>query len=430
MLIEDRGPGFQGKASLHGWMIWGTAALFYLYEFFVRVAPSAMEPELQVHFGLSAAALGAAAGTYYLIYSPMQLISGTIIDRFGVKQVLVLSALICTSGAFLEIIGSNSFFLVAARFAQGFGSAFAFVGTMYIAAEWFPRSMLARLSGLTTSLGMAGAIIGNAGIARLVETMGWQSALIGAGFVGIGVTALIVFVIPSRPPAGTDVPHPYKPNVLRALRIVYANPQSWYLGIIGAALYMPLSILGALWGAEYISAITGASKLEATGAVSMMYVGWLVGGPLAGYASDRLGIRRPILLYASAATLVVTFVIAVIPNMSLPVAYLLLLLLGLASCSQVICFATVVEHNPQTVTGTALASTNMIIMLLGGVAEWAFGLVLDLVGGSGDTGQYSAQAYHYAILMLPAISLVGLAAATMVKEAREIVGVQEAAAPA
>jgi hypothetical protein len=47
------------KASLRGWMIWFVAALFYLYEFFVRVAPSTMEPELQSAFHLTAAALGA-----------------------------------------------------------------------------------------------------------------------------------------------------------------------------------------------------------------------------------------------------------------------------------------------------------------------------------------------------------------------------------
>lgn len=189
MIIEEREGAGATKATPRGWLIWGTAALFYLYEFFVRVAPAAMEQELQTHFGLTAAALGAAAGTYYLIYSPMQLLSGTIIDRFGPKRVLLASVLVCTAGAFLETIGTTSFFLVAARFCQGMGSAFAFVGTMYLAAAWFPRSMLALLSGLTTSLGMTGAIIGNEGVARMVEHLGWQSALIISGFIGIGIAA-------------------------------------------------------------------------------------------------------------------------------------------------------------------------------------------------------------------------------------------------
>ncbi|OYX11511.1 MAG: hypothetical protein B7Z15_11675, partial [Rhizobiales bacterium 32-66-8] len=360
MLSEDRGTGFEGKVSMRGWMIWGTAALFYLYEFFVRVAPSAMEPELQAHFGLTAAALGAAAGTYYLIYSPMQLLSGTIIDKFGPKRVLLISALVCTFGAFLQIAGDSSMFLVAARFCQGLGSAFAFVGTMYVAAEWFPRSMLAMISGLTTSLGMAGAIIGNAGIANMVEDLGWQSALLVAGMVGLAITALIAIVVPGHEPADFEQPAEKKPHVLAALKIVYSNPQSWYIGIVGATLYMPLAIIGALWGAEYVISLTGATKLEAASAVSMMYVGWLVGGPIAGYLSDRFNARRLFLVGASIATFFVTLFIALTPSLPLPAMFGVLLLLGLASTSQVVCFAAAVEHNPHSVTGTSLAATNMI----------------------------------------------------------------------
>lgn len=437
MISEEREGGFQGAVSLRGWIVWGTAALFYLYEFFVRVAPSSMEPELQAHFGLTAAALGAAAGTYYMIYSPMQLLSGTVIDRFGPRNVLVISALICTAGAFLQIAGSSPSLLVAARFCQGLGSAFAFVGTMYVAAEWFPRSMLALLSGLTTSLGMAGAIIGNAGIATVVETLGWQAALLFAGFVGITITVLILVIVPRRQPrpaAAHAVPHVKKPSIVEALRIVYSNPQSWYIGIVGATLYMPLSILGALWGAEYVSAITGGTKLDATGAISMMYVGWLVGGPVAGYVSDRYGIRRRMLMGASIATLFMTLIIAMLPSMSLPIAYVVMLLLGFASTSQVVCFAAAVEHNPAKVTGTAIAATNMIIMLIGGIGEWAFGELLDLFGTATPGGvTYPAEAYHYAILLLPILSGIGLVAAMMLTEvsrAEHIHSTAEAAAKA
>lgn len=420
MITDDQGPELATRTSLRGWLIWGTAALFYLYEFFVRVAPSTMEPELQAHFGLTAAALGAAAGTYYLIYSPMQLMSGTIIDRFGPKTVLLASALICTLGAFLEILGSAPFLLVAARFCQGLGSAFAFVGTMYLAAEWFPRSMLALLAGLTTSLGMAGAIIGNAGIAHMVESMGWQSSLMVAGFVGLAIAALIGLIVPHRSRLAQATAHIKKPSVIAALKVVYSNPQSWYIGIVGAALYMPLSILGALWGENYVSSITGATKVEAAGAISMMYVGWLVGGPVVGYVSDRLNARRVFLLGASVATLAVTLAIALLPAVSLPGMYVLMLLLGLASTSEVVCFAAAVEHNPSNVTGTAIASTNMIIMLLGGVGEWGFGALLDLFNDpDAAAGDYSMTAYRLAIGLLPVFCAVGLMAGLLLKDAEE-----------
>lgn len=419
MIIADKGGGGAARATLKGWVIWGAAALFYLYEFFVRVAPSAMEPELQKSFHLTAAGLGAAMGVYYFIYSPMQLLAGSFLDRFGAKHVLVPAALICTAGAFLEVLGHNTAFLDAARFMQGFGSAFAFVGTMYLAAEWFPHSMLAMLSGLTTSLGMAGAIMGNAGIADVVNKMGWHTALIVAGFVGLGMTALIFFIVPTesrvRQARAEEAELERGPGILKSLKIVYSNPQSWYAGIIGTALYMPLSILGALWGEEYISSVCASTKVEAAGAVSMLYVGWMIGGPLAGLYSDRKKIRRNMLLVAGVLTFLTTLVVVLVPRLSIGGAYALMLILGLFSCSQVVCFVTAVEHNPPFVAGTAIAATNMMIMLLGGLGEWGFGMILDLAAG-GHAMTYPETAYRKAILLLPAISAIGVLAAFLLKE--------------
>jgi MFS family permease len=424
MIIADEPHGEDGdekkEITLRGWIIWGVAALFYLYEFFVRVAPSAMAPELQKAFQLSAAGLGAAIGTYYIIYSPSQLLAGSFLDRFGAKAILVPASFVCSIGCFLEVMGHDVFWLSSARFCQGLGSAFAFVGTMYLAAEWFPRSTLAMLSGLTTSLGMAGAIIGNSGIAHIVAKFGWHPSILVAGFLGLLITTLIYFVIPHR--AVTHQGHaqsperPRRPGILSALRIVFSNPQSWLVGVSGTALYMPLSILGALWGVEYISSVTGGNKVAAAGAVSMLYVGWLIGGPIAGWFSDRTRMRRNLLLWAGVATFLTTLIVVSIHALSVTSAYLLMLLLGFASTSQVVCFATAVEHNPRSVSGTAIAATNMMIMLLGGAGEWLFGVLLDHFSGGGIHESYSQAAYHKAILLLPAVSAIGLVAAYFLAE--------------
>jgi sugar phosphate permease len=291
---------------------------------------------------------------------------------------------------------------------------------MYLAAEWFPRSMLARLSGLTTSLGMAGAIIGNSGIAHIVQTLGWRQALVAAGGVGIAVTGLMLFVIPrkteKRQERSASVALARGPGILAALKTVYSNPQSWLAGIVGTTLYMPLSILGALWGVEYISSVTSGNKVTGAGAVSMLYVGWLIGGPIAGWISDRTGMRRNLLLGAGVATLIMSLIIVSIHGMSDTMAYALMLLLGFASTSQVVCFVTAVEHNPASVAGTAIAATNMMIMLLGGVGEWLFGVLLDHFSGGGHHAAYPASAYHSAVWILPVIEVCGVIAAIFLTE--------------
>jgi len=262
--------------------------------------------------------------------------------------------------------------------------------------------------------------MGNSGIAHLVEKLGWHVSLIAAGFVGLVITGLMYLVIPGKSRFQKDrsaiSSDSKKPGIFKALFIVYSNPQSWFTGIVGTALYMPLSILGALWGVEYISSVTGGNKVAAAGAATMLYVGWLIGGPIAGFISDKTGMRRNLLLGAGVATLITTLFVVSIHSLSVTGAFILMLILGFASTSQVVCFATAVEHNPSFVSGTAIAATNMMIMLLGGAGEWLFGLLLDLFSGAGHHASYSPSAYHKAILILPVISAIGVVAAYFLTE--------------
>ncbi len=428
---RSRMPAVEGAESagaapqtttIQAWLIWGAAATFYLFEFFVRVAPSTMEPELQRTFHLTAGGLGGALGVYYYIYAPLQLVVGGLLDRFGARMILIPAAILCSLGCLVELAGTSPAFLIGGRFMQGFGSAFAFVGAMFLVTRWFPARRLALLSGLTTALGMLGAIAANAGIAEVVQTMGWQIALRDAAFVGLGVAVLLFFVIPRKhanKPAeaeGVAAAEAQKPGVVQALKIVFSNPQTWLVGLIGTALYMPLSVLGALWGVEYIVQVTGETKVSASGAVSMLYVGWMFGGPAAGWFSDRLGRRRLFLLAASVLTLLTTLLLLVFSTITIGSMYALMLGIGLVSSAQIVSFVSAVEHNPRNVSGTAIAATNMLIMLLGGLAQPLVGVLLDAVSGPSDTGVYSSMAYRVAMSVIPLSAAVGLVAAFFLRE--------------
>ncbi|MBK1859450.1 MFS transporter [Cerasicoccus arenae] len=400
-------------------MIWGTAALFYLYEFFVRVAPSVMENDLQSSFQLSAGALGGILGVYYYIYAPMQLVVGPALDRFSAKALLAPACLLCALGCIFVMSGHSGPMLGLARLCQGFGSSFAFVGTMYLAAEWFPRNKLTLLSGLTTSLGMMGAIVGNAGIAKAVSDYGWRITMKDAGFFGLFILLLIIFVIPHRAPHRVAKSHAKKANLLHGLKTVLFNPQTWLTGIVTAALYMPLSVIGALWGVQYIMALTGETKVEASGAVSMLYVGWLIGGPFVGWLSERIGHRRLLLTASSALTVVGTALLLVFSSISLWSVYALMLLIGLVSSPQVIGFVVAVEHNPREYSGTSIAVTNMMVMLLAGLGMAIFGEVLDWTSGNAalnDDGHYPINAYRKAMVMLPIFAAIGGLAAWVLSE--------------
>ena len=58
--IEAHGPGHPLV-----WLIWGVPALFFLYEFILRISPSLMLPELEQELKINSSEMGASLGAYY-----------------------------------------------------------------------------------------------------------------------------------------------------------------------------------------------------------------------------------------------------------------------------------------------------------------------------------------------------------------------------
>ena len=59
------------RVSKLGIFICALGALFYAYEYLLRIAPSAMEDALRLHFNLSATGFGYLSAVFYLL-TPIQ----------------------------------------------------------------------------------------------------------------------------------------------------------------------------------------------------------------------------------------------------------------------------------------------------------------------------------------------------------------------
>lgn len=125
-----------------GWIFWGFAAVFFLYEFFVRVMPSVILSDLAVELDATPVALSSALAVYLWVYAPMQLLVGGLFDRFGTKFLIVGASAICGAGCLIFAWGDSLMAVGISRGMAGFGSAFAFVGAVYVATVWFPRVVL------------------------------------------------------------------------------------------------------------------------------------------------------------------------------------------------------------------------------------------------------------------------------------------------
>jgi len=378
-----------------------------------------MEKDLQASLGVSAGTLGFATGVYYYVYAPMQIGVGLLLDRWGVKRVLVPSAIICGLGCLLAMATHNVVIYGLGRGLMGFGSAFAFVGCMHLATVWFPAHKIALLSGLTTTLGVAGAITAQRPMVELIDVTGWQGSWIFCAFGAIGIAVLMWFLIPKPPPWEANARKTKEGEadhtVWEGLWEVVKNPQSWIIGIIGSALFFNLSVFGALWGDDYVERLTGRSTADASNAISMLYVGWLFGAPLNGWISDRLRKRKLVLVVSLFLTGGVSFAMLLFDSMSIWGVGAFLFVLGLVSSAQIITFVSGLEHNPDWASATAIAFNNMVIMLIGGIFQPVVGFILDELSKA-RVDDYTVADYRFALLSMPVICIIGLIASLFLKE--------------
>jgi MFS family permease len=135
----------------------------------------------------------------------------------------------------------------------------------------------------------------------------------------------------------------------------------------------------------------------------MLFLGAIIGGPLIGWCSDKLGLRvLPMKLGAFASLLVLLIIL--FGSVSLGQMSVLFFFLGFFTASQVISYALVAESSPPAMTATAVSMVS--ILTQGGyiVYQNLFSVLLLWHGDmhiSDGVPVYSLDNYQMAALILP-----------------------------
>ncbi|HER25952.1 MAG TPA: MFS transporter, partial [Rhodospirillales bacterium] len=135
------------------------------------------------------------------------------------------------------------------------------------------------------------------------------------------------------------------------------------------------------------------------------------GAPLAGWLSDRMGRRKPLMVIGSLVALITFSALVYIPDLSLTGARVLLFINGFFSGSMVLSFAVGREHNRPETAGATLGFVNMFLMAAGAIFQPLIGWMLDLNwDGTMVEGVrlYSVTTYQTAFLTIVASGTVSL----------------------
>jgi len=338
---------------------WLLVALYYFYQYALRSAPSVMIPQLSNAFGVSALGVSAIVGMFYYGYSPFSLVAGASMDRFGAKRVIPIGAALVGIGAMMFSTG-NVVVANIGRFIQGAGGAFALIGAVYLITKNFPATVAASLIGATQMFGMAGGSAGQFLVGPMIKSgLTWGRFWIYCGVLGLLISATLFVLLPKETPKTRASGPGSFATLLSSLGKVFRNPQSILCGLVSGLLFIPTTILGMTWGVRFLQEARGHEYEAAVILAATIPLGWMIGCPLLGFISDRLGRRKPVILAGTIMLLaVMTWVLFGKPEIFR--GHAVGILMGIASGAAMIPYTVIKEANSPELGGTATGVINFI----------------------------------------------------------------------
>jgi MFS family permease len=289
----------------------------------------------------------------------------------------------------------------AGRLLQGAGGVFALIGAVYIVTSNFPASRAATLIGATQMFGMAGGSAGQFVVGPLIgRGVPWQSFWIGMGVIGLVIAVLLFAMLPkSGAKSGSSM------SPVRALVTVFSNPQSWLCGFIAGLLFIPTTIFDMTWGVRYLEEGHDFEYATAVLRSASVPFGWIIGCPLLGFVSDRIGRRKPVIVAGALVLLGCLAWILYGPADALP-PYTLGLVAGIASGAAMLPYTVIKEANPSQLGGTATGVVNFLNFTFSALLGPVFGWLLATVAGSDARGLEHYQTTFQPLLYGVAVAIV------------------------
>jgi sugar phosphate permease len=201
------------------------------------------------------------------------------------------------------------------------------------------------------------------------------------------MSAFLFLMLPKQ--AATSSNPAWVREATGALGLVFRNPQSILCGVIAGLMFIPTTIFDMVWGVRYLQEARGIEYAEAVLRSATVPFGWIIGCPLLGYISDRMGRRKPVIIGA-AVVLLACLAWILYGRAGVFPPYAVGLVTGLASGAAMIPYTVIKEANPPGVSGTATGVINFINFTFSALLGPVFARLLfrDAATGARDLGSY------------------------------------------
>ena len=264
------------------WFVLFVCFLTFLISFVDRLTWANVAVPVSGSLGLPVAALGIFVTAFYVGYVVCNALGGLASDRVGGRITLSVSmlALGCCTFAFGWTSSVTMGLVIQALMGLSAGADYA--SCIKVIVSWFARQDRGKAMGLFLIASSLGVATTNAVVPSLAAAIGWRGVYqaLGAVTLAIGVLTFLsvrdgpALAVVARPPVGTVLRQP-------AMLLITVAGFGGFWGTWGFAF----------WANALMIRQRGLSPVEAGFVVSLVGFAAIIGKPVFGWVSDRLGGR-------------------------------------------------------------------------------------------------------------------------------------------
>jgi sugar phosphate permease len=295
----------------YGWLIVAVTFVTLITTAGFRATPGVLIVPLEDEYGWSRATISVAVSVGLLLFGLTAPFSAALMDRFGVRRVMLIALVTIATGASLTTV-MNAPWQFDLLWGVVVGSATGAVSVPLaatVATRWFSKRR-GLVTGILTASNASGQLVFLPALAVLASNFGWRYAALAVSAVALLVVfPLVAIFVRDRPQAvglqpygaAEDVPvpersrQPFRPAI-DALALGVRNRAFWLL--VGTFFICGLSTNGLL-GTHLIPAAVDHHMTEVAGAslLALMGIFDILGTTVSGWLTDRLDPRHLLAWY-------------------------------------------------------------------------------------------------------------------------------------
>ncbi len=388
---------------------WFAIAIFYLFQYILRAFPNIMFAEMRPSLEMTASEYGFFGALNLYTYAALQIPLGILLDRFGVRKIVLCGIFICLIGVVLMLNRQNQELAYLSRLLIGAGSSCGFMSAIKLITDYMPAGKKGFLIGFTLTIGTVGAAISSNLIIIFFARFDWQLTIILLLVVGV----LIFFNCIKNLPKADNNADAHSKIQLKSLIEIITNKNIIYYSIASIALYAPFSGVADIWGGNFLQQKLNLSSNNSSMISMLMYIGLGVGSVIIPSFVERRKITDQIILISMILVGLSFSVFIYAPINDIKVLLILAMVIGFLCAAEMVCFTGLSNYVNKNNSGLAIGAVNSLNIFFAGAGQHFVGYLLDY-NWSGEVNDkmirvYSLDNFKFALsslLILLGICLV------------------------